>query len=104
MIKQFLRAILLPREDDGRIAAIESRLSNVESVQENLMARIDELAAIVTDVANVVDAVVAHVNDLNARLAVAGAEDPRVGEAVDALNAIRGRLTLAMPPVGAPAA
>lgn len=61
------------------------------------MARVDELSAIVAEVAVAVDAVIVHVADLEARLAASGTEDPRVGEAVDSLAAARAKLVAAVP-------
>jgi hypothetical protein len=103
MNMNWLRAIFRPCEDAGRVAFLTTRLSNLEYQQENLMARVDELSGIVAEVALAVDAVIAHVGDLEARLAASGTEDPRVGEAVDNLVASRAKLVAAVPaPAPAP--
>lgn len=97
MLRELFRAIVRPRDDDGRIVCLENRIRQIEITQETLMARIEDLAAIVVEVGAVVDAVVAHVADMQARLATADAEDPRIGEAVDTLSSLKGRLEAFLP-------
>lgn len=102
MIRQMLRAIFRTRETEARIAFLKTRMSHLEYEQEKLMSRIEDLASIVVEVGSAVDAVISLVNEQAARLSVAGVEDPRVGEAADALASIKARLAAVIPAAPVP--
>lgn len=100
MMIDWLRGIFRSSDDARRIAFLIERLNDLEYAQEQQMARMDEMIGLLAEVGNLTDAVVTRVHELETAVANGAAEDPRVGEAADALASIKGRLLLVMPAAG----
>jgi hypothetical protein len=71
----------------------------------HIMQRIEELTANLKTLTETVDRADAKIADLEARLEAAGAEDPAIGQAADAVAALNEKLSAAAPaPVVEPTA
>jgi hypothetical protein len=105
MLRELLRVIFRRKsEDEDRIAFLMARMGNLEYEKDTIMARVEELSGIVTEVGAVVDAVIVHYNEMVARLAAVDVEDPAIGAAVDTLASVRDRLkAFLQPPAPEPA-
>lgn len=61
----------------------------LRALERIVMARIDELVTTVASIKASVDSALAEIATLDAKLAAAQVEDPRIGQAVDQLAAIK---------------
>ena len=73
-------------------------LRRFETKQEIDMVRMDDLMTAVTGVQDGVTRLEAEVTNLRTELAASGVEDPRVGQAADALAAMKTSLDTLVPP------
>gem|GEM_PF-3602870 len=86
------------------ITALREEFANtLHAERTNIMARIDDLQATVSGIAPAVDRLIALHADVAAKLAAAGQEDPRIGQAADELAAIKAKIEAVAPPPAEPA-
>lgn len=95
MIMAWLRGIIQPA-DDPRIACLMARMRRLEIEKDALMARLDDLTAVIVEVGGAVDALISNHGALAATVA-AGEDDPRLVASLDNLRAIRDRIVAAVP-------
>jgi hypothetical protein len=76
-------------------------IHEIIKLEHRIMARIEELAASVAGIKESAERALAEVESLKAASAAASVEDPRIGQAVDALKAVKDQIDAVVPPPAA---